>query len=69
MTIAVPWCEKCSRMVEDSELTESGTCPACGTELEERRKVPWHFKLMIGVTVVYLGYRAYQGIGWVVHHA
>jgi hypothetical protein len=42
-----------------------------GTEhdgTEERRPVPWTFKLMIVATVVYLGYRAYQGIAWLVHH-
>jgi hypothetical protein len=40
-----------------------------GEEPEDRRPVPWTFKLMIVATVVYLGYRAYQGIAWVVHHA
>ncbi len=29
---------------------------------------PWHFKVLIGATAVYLGYRALQGIGWVAHH-
>jgi uncharacterized paraquat-inducible protein A len=63
----MPWCETCDRMVADDELDE-GACPTCGEELGVRRHVPWHFKAMIGVTVVYLGYRAYQGITWLVHH-
>lgn len=66
----MPWCEECDRLVEDEELTESGACPDCGTELaeRERRPVPWYFRLMIAATVVYLGYRAYQGVAWLVHH-
>ena len=31
--------------------------------------VPWHFKVLLVATVIYLGYRSYQGIGWLVHHA
>ena len=65
----MPWCDSCDRMVEDENLTDDGSCPTCGTVLEGRRPVPWHFKLMIVATVIYLGYRAYQGIGWLVHHA
>lgn len=73
MSATVAWCETCEREVPDGELTDGGACPRCGTVLagdsEERRPVPWTFKLMIVATVVYLGYRAYQGIAWVVHHA
>jgi DNA-directed RNA polymerase subunit RPC12/RpoP len=64
----MPWCDTCEKAVEDDELTDEGECPECGEQLE-RRKVPWHFKLMIAATAVYLGWRAYQGIGWLVHHA
>jgi len=64
----VPWCEECDRFVEDGELAEGGTCPGCGTGLAPTRRVPWTFKVMVGATVVYLGYRAYQGIAWLVHH-
>jgi uncharacterized paraquat-inducible protein A len=65
------WCEQCDRIVEDEDLGEEGTCPECGNELveAERRRVPWYFKTMILATVVYLGWRCYQGIGWLVHHA
>ena len=64
----MPWCEECEDVVD--ELTEDGECPACGTPLadEEHRPVPWYFKSMIVASVVYLGYRAYQGIAWVAHH-
>ena len=58
----VPWCEECDSLVEDEELTEDGACPACGTVLAERSAaVPWYFKFMLVATVIYLGWRAFQG--------
>ncbi len=29
---------------------------------------PWHFKLAVGAIVVYLGYRAWQGLDWLWQH-
>jgi len=40
-----------------------------GAEEEEHARAPWHFKVLVVGTVVYLGYRLYQGIGWLIHHA
>lgn len=69
------WCDECHRLVEPGELGENGTCPRCGGQLEtdadaqpRRRRIPWTFKTMIAATIVYLGYRAYQGVTWVIHH-
>lgn len=31
-------------------------------------RAPWHFKLLLVALVLYLGYRAIQGVVWVVHH-
>jgi hypothetical protein len=28
--------------------------------------LPWHFKLLVGAIALYLGWRAFQGIEWVV---
>jgi hypothetical protein len=64
----MPWCDTCEDMVEDDELTDDGECPACGEQLG-RRRIPWYFKAMFAATGVYLVWRAYQGIGWLVHHA
>jgi uncharacterized paraquat-inducible protein A len=65
----VPWCDECDEPVEEEDLTEDGKCPRCGTLLEEEhRHVPWYFKFMLVASVVYLGYRAYQGVTWVAHH-
>lgn len=60
----------------DSDVRDR--CPRCGTVLEledgaddedTQLKAPWHFKVLVVGTVVYLGYRLYQGIGWLIHHA
>jgi hypothetical protein len=49
-------------------LADDGTCPDCGSEPLEHRKTPWYFKFMLVASVIYLGYRAFQGVTWVVHH-
>lgn len=64
----MPWCEQCDVQVGDEELTESGHCPQCGSETIPHRKAPWWFKFVAVATVIYLGYRAFQGVTWVVHH-
>ena len=32
------------------------------------RRIPWTFKTMLVAFVIYLGYRGYQGITWIIHH-
>jgi len=64
----VPWCEQCDERIGKDELTEEGTCPFCGSAPLEHRSSPWYFKFMVVATVIYLGYRAFQGITWVIHH-
>lgn len=62
------WCDGCQTMVDSDDLDEDGCCQTCGTHVGGPRKVPLKFKLMIFASVIYLGYRAYQGISWVLHH-
>ena len=64
----MPWCEPCDTELADDDLGEGGTCPTCGTVALEHRRSPWWFKLLAVATVIYLGYRAYKGVTWVVHH-
>ncbi|HUF84611.1 MAG TPA: hypothetical protein VMQ81_08485 [Acidimicrobiia bacterium] len=35
-----------------------------GVATEEPVAFPWHLKLLAGAAAVYLGYRAWQGIEW-----
>ncbi len=62
------WCEECSRHIDDDELDAAGACPDCSSITLARRPIPWHFKLLIVATVIYLGYRTFQGVTWVLHH-
>jgi len=75
----VPHCETCDRFYNPNTLNADGTCPVCGRQVAEavpaekltrfeREGAPWHFRLLIAVTVVYLGYRLLQGLFWVAHH-
>jgi uncharacterized paraquat-inducible protein A len=65
----MPWCDSCHEIIEETDQTTDGRCPACDEPLEERRPVPWHFKLLLAATVIYLTYRLVQGIIWLTHHA
>jgi hypothetical protein len=68
----VPHCETCDRFYNPNSLKTDGTCPVCGRQVGEPEKIsrfetegaPWHFKLLIAVTVVYLGWRFIQLIFW-----
>lgn len=72
----MPWCDTCDRFYNPNTLAADGTCPTCGRAVaepdvpdEERSGgSPWHFKVLIAITTVYLGYRLFQGIFWVAHH-
>jgi hypothetical protein len=72
----MPWCASCSRFLSPPTVRSDGTCPECGqpvepggvtTDADRRVRMPWHLKLLAGATAVYLGYRAWQGIEWLVH--
>jgi hypothetical protein len=66
----VPWCEDCSKFWNPNSMPPDGTCPTCGELIGEPpdSKVPWHFWLLIGALVIYLGYRMVQGFEWLVHN-
>ena len=65
----MPYCDDCDKYWTPNSMSEDGTCPRCGTDLEtpvvadddavegDDEGVPWHFKLMIAALVIYLGYR------------
>ena len=45
-----------------------GECPSCGRVIASASEVdvgvPWHFKLLLVALVLYLGFRAWQGVAW-----
>lgn len=63
----MPWCEPCAKYHAPTAMNDDGTCPICGgavAESEERaaeaadqESAPWHFKLLVTATMVYLGWR------------
>lgn len=71
----MPWCDTCAKFWNPPSLRE-GRCPTCGAELEgpaapepeATPRAPWHFKLLLVALILYLGFRAYQGVFWVIHH-
>jgi hypothetical protein len=67
----MPWCEVCSRFWNPSSMGAGGACPTCGRVLVQEPALPgtpWHFKLMLLALTIYLGYRAVQGVEWLVGH-
>jgi hypothetical protein len=71
----MPWCEGCSRFLNPNTLRADGTCPECDRQVAEPAKViaatvpqkaPWHFKLLVAATVIYLGWRVVQMISWII---
>ena len=46
-------------------MGSGGECPTCGRVLAAPPRAPWHFKLLVAAVVAYLGFRAYEGIMWV----
>ena len=76
----MPWCNACDRFLSPSTVKVDGTCPSCGrvveagqahaastpsdTDDEDLPPIPWHLWLLAGALAVYLGYRAMQGIEW-----
>jgi hypothetical protein len=62
----MPHCDTCDRFYNPNTLEPDGTCPTCGKQLGEpltrfeTEGSPWHFKLLVAITVVYLGWRFVQ---------
>lgn len=62
----MPHCDTCDRFYNPNTLKPDGTCPTCGAQIGEKltrfehEAAPWHFKVLVAVTVVYLGWRFVQ---------
>ena len=63
-------CPTCGRQLPAA--TTSGVAAAADPhkvdlkELAGEEKMPWHFKLLVVALVLYLGWRAFQGVEWLI---
>ena len=76
----MPWCDTCERFLSPPTVTPEGRCPSCGRPVdpgkagskpageEELPPIPLHMKVLGVALVVYLGYRFFQGVEWLIHH-
>ncbi len=63
----MPWCEDCAKFWSPNSLPPDGTCPSCGRMIGAPippQRVPWHFWILVVAAVGYLGWRAVQGVQW-----
>jgi hypothetical protein len=61
-------CPTCGRQVAEEPAADGEGAPPEKLRKFSDDPAPWHFKVLIAVTSVYLGFRALQGIQWVAHH-
>ena len=64
----MPFCADCDRFYNPNTLSPEGDCPdghhvADPADRPAPTPVPWHFKLMLGLLLVYLGWRLVQLVG------
>jgi hypothetical protein len=60
-------CPACGRMIATPPpATDVDGVPA--DDVEGAPRTPWHFTLLLIALVIYLGYRAFQGIEWLIAH-
>ena len=75
----MPWCVSCNKFLTPSTVRPDATCPKCGQIVERglipgmtrpadepAPAVPWHLKLLLLALVVYLTFRAFQIVDWIV---
>jgi hypothetical protein len=66
-------CPRCGTPVDPGRARAATSEPAIAAAPESEsyvpdlKPVPWHLKLLAGAVALYLGWRAFQGIEWVVH--
>ncbi len=69
----MPWCEECAKYYTPNSVKADGTCTQCGSALHaaegdtvasplDDEKAPWHFKLLVTMTAIYLGWRV---VDWI----
>jgi hypothetical protein len=65
-------CPSCGRLVDPGRARAAASEPASTTVApaveDAPAPVPWHLKLLLVALAIYLAYRAFQGVDWVVSH-
>lgn len=68
----MPHCSTCDRFYNPNTVRPDGRCPGCDAQLAEPLTrfetvgTPWHFKVLVAVTIVYLAWRFVQLVVWAV---
>ena len=70
----MPYCEPCDKYLAPSAATRDGSCPDCGEGVEattqvRSSKIPWHFWVVLAAASGYVGWRAIEGVIWLVQQA
>ena len=60
-------CPACGRQVADGAGDAETAAPEKLRRFSDE-PAPWHFKVLVAATSIYLGFRALQGVSWVAHH-
>ncbi|HEX5614286.1 MAG TPA: hypothetical protein VFZ83_03945 [Acidimicrobiia bacterium] len=70
----MPWCTACDRYLAAPTVRTDGTCPTCGRAVDtssviarpqdDLPPVPWHFKAFLAAFAVYLGWRFFEMLDW-----
>jgi len=58
-------CPTCGTTVDPGGARPAAQADVSGSD-DPLEALPWHFKLLLGAIAVYLGYRALQGVEWLV---
>ena len=56
-----------SELASSSSTTAEGDAVADADWIPDLEPVPWHLKLLASAVALYLGWRAFQGIEWLIH--
>ena len=62
----MPHCDTCDRFYNPNTVRPDGRCPGCDHQLAEpvtrfeHEPAPWHFKVLVALTVAYLVWRFVQ---------
>ena len=65
-------CPTCDRVVDAGRARAATALDAPATAATggdvEAGPVPWHLKLLLVALAIYLAYRLYQGVAWLIAH-